>query len=337
MADLLANSAGLSQSELAAAQDDLKRRSKAQLHDFDSLTKQLVAQAERDVLPYVNVDQSEARLLMKERHLAELSDLMKQYSQKPQLVKQYEADAEEAREQARRFAEIARKSREEFEKMKARKRQLAEERKRALDEEIRRMESELEAERLREEEREKQKQEERERARREQLEEKRARERKEIEDMNVSEAERAKLLQQHDADMKRLEETQAAELQSSQDALQAKLEARRNKRKAAETSRLEKERLMEEEGDRRKQVLDGLAEDARSKASSGGQVSTSASAGVSAAPVPGVLPLPGNNEQDWVKMLMNSPLFKQINDLQEMIDRNTSGPNADVIIGSSAL
>lgn len=136
MADLLANSVGLSQSELAAAQDDLKRRSKAQLHDFDTLTKQLVAQAERDILPFINVDQSEARLLMKERHLAELSDLMKKHSQKPELVKQYEADAEHAREQARRFAEIARKSREEFERMKAKKRQLAEERKRALDAEI---------------------------------------------------------------------------------------------------------------------------------------------------------------------------------------------------------
>ena len=57
MAELLANSAGLSPSELAAQKDDLKRKHKAQLHDFDSLTKQLIAQAERDLTPYVNVSQ----------------------------------------------------------------------------------------------------------------------------------------------------------------------------------------------------------------------------------------------------------------------------------------
>ena len=61
MAELLANSAGLSPSALAEQKDELKRRHKAQLHDFDSLSKQLIAQAERDLLPYINVSVTSTR------------------------------------------------------------------------------------------------------------------------------------------------------------------------------------------------------------------------------------------------------------------------------------
>ena len=45
------------------------------------------------IFPYAQVDQSSSRLDMKERHLAELADLMKKYSANKDLVAQYEADA----------------------------------------------------------------------------------------------------------------------------------------------------------------------------------------------------------------------------------------------------
>lgn len=32
--------------------------------------------------------------------------------------------------------------------------------------------------------------------------------------------------------------------------------------------------------------------------------------------------LTGNQEQDWVNMLMASPLFKQINDLEDMLEKS---------------
>ena len=41
----------------------------------------------------MQVDQSSGRLQMKERHLKELADLMKKYSEKKDLIKQYEQDA----------------------------------------------------------------------------------------------------------------------------------------------------------------------------------------------------------------------------------------------------
>ena len=41
----------------------------------------------------------------------------------------------------------------------------------------------------------------------------------------------------------------------------------------------------------------------------------------------------GNVEQDWINMLMASPLFQQINDLQEMLDKSTGGATPDVVIG----
>lgn len=34
--------------------------------------------------------------------------------------------------------------------------------------------------------------------------------------------------------------------------------------------------------------------------------------------------LTGNQEQDWVNMLMASPLFKQINDLEDMLEKSNA-------------
>ena len=55
-------------------------------------------------------------------------------------------------------------------------------------------------------------------------------------------------------------------------------------------------------------------------------------------PQPGAAPFTptGNAEEDWINMLMASPLFQQINDIQDLIDKNiaaaTGGKN-DLILG----
>ena len=43
----------------------------------------------------------------------------------------------------------------------------------------------------------------------------------------------------------------------------------------------------------------------------------------------------GNPEEDWVNMLMASPLFQQINDIQDLIDKSASsaGGPSDMVLG----
>ena len=55
MADLLANSAGLSAQELNQRKEEMKRRHKLQLADYDQLTKQLIEQAQKDLVPCLEV------------------------------------------------------------------------------------------------------------------------------------------------------------------------------------------------------------------------------------------------------------------------------------------
>ena len=47
----------------------------------------------------------------------------------------------------------------------------------------------------------------------------------------------------------------------------------------------------------------------------------------------------GNAEQDWMNMLMASPLFHQINDIQDLLDKNLSsatGGKGDLILGNTS-
>ena len=64
---------------------------------------QLTNKAEQDLLPILEVEQTSGRLDLKERHLQELADIMKQYSPEKELVKQYQADAKEAADKARKY------------------------------------------------------------------------------------------------------------------------------------------------------------------------------------------------------------------------------------------
>ena len=45
----------------------------------------------------------------------------------------------------------------------------------------------------------------------------------------------------------------------------------------------------------------------------------------------------GETEQEWIKMLMASPLFHQINDLQDMLTKSTGdGAQTDKVFGKQA-
>ena len=41
----------------------------------------------------------------------------------------------------------------------------------------------------------------------------------------------------------------------------------------------------------------------------------------------------GGAEQDWVNMLMASPLFQQINDLQDLLEKNSGATSSDKVQG----
>ena len=61
-----------------------------QLKDFDNLTTQMLTQAEQEVTPQQEINQTHQRLQMKEKQLQELADAMRSYSPTEELYKQYE-------------------------------------------------------------------------------------------------------------------------------------------------------------------------------------------------------------------------------------------------------
>lgn len=73
------------------------------LKDFDNLTTQLVAQAEKDVTPQMEIQQTHARLDLKEKQLHEMSDAMRKYSPSEEMYKKYEEEARLAAEEAKRY------------------------------------------------------------------------------------------------------------------------------------------------------------------------------------------------------------------------------------------
>ena len=195
------------------------------------------------------------------------------------------------------------------------------------------MEDDLDADKKREEMREKNKQEERSKLTRQQLEEKRVQEEQEINNMQVSEEEKERLLKEHAENMATYEENLKSEQSRSKDALAAKLAARRNKRAAAEKAKIEKAAVLEEDYESQRDVIKKMADEGSSTAATplGGT-----GGGVSAAGQGTIRPftLTGNAEQDWVNMLMVSPLFQQINDLQDMFEKTGGlGLGGDKVLG----
>jgi hypothetical protein len=124
----------------------------------------------------------------------------------------------------------------------------------------------------------------------------------------------------------------------SKSALAAKLEARKKKRHGAEYAKLSKQMLMEENALQRKNLENKQQENQLMGANSTktdtsgvliGNLPTGATRPDSRQPSSGSgssgglgVKLTGNQEQDWVNMLMASPVFKQINDLENMLEKS---------------
>jgi hypothetical protein len=126
----------------------------------------------------------------------------------------------------------------------------------------------------------------------------------------------------------------------SKSSLLSKLEARKKKRHGAEYAKLSKQMLLEENANQRKTLENKQQESQLMGDNSANRTETSdvlignlptgakkpdsrqPSAGSGSSTL-GVT-LTGNQEQDWVNMLMASPLFKQINDLEDMLEKSDS-------------
>ncbi|CAH1789583.1 unnamed protein product [Owenia fusiformis] len=318
--DLVANAGTLKSSELAQKKEELKRRQQREIAEFDSLTPQMIATAERDTARHLQAKHTNSRLELKEKQLRELADAMKIYTPEEKLQEEYAERAKQAAEEAKRYREeTLRKMNDNLKHMKDEAEKKEGERKRKLVNQMKQLEQDLEAERKRDEERERERQAERERIRRQQLEEREKREKADIDKMNISEDEKEKLLREHEENMKRFDSQLKDEQQRSSEALKAKLEARRNKKRATEIAQIEKNNQLQTEEDIKQEMDEKIAEERRAaeRASSGDQPS-------------GFAPFTptGNAEQDWVNMLMASPLFKQINDLEAMMDKSAGGTGA---------
>ena len=119
IADLIANSASMSPSELAQRKEELKQRHRHQLTDFDNLTKQLVERAEKNLLPRLDIEETNARLTLKEKQLKDLAEAMRTLTPVEALSQQYEEDARKAEEEARRYRDdILKKMNQELELQK---------------------------------------------------------------------------------------------------------------------------------------------------------------------------------------------------------------------------
>ncbi|KAH3750553.1 hypothetical protein DPMN_185080 [Dreissena polymorpha] len=339
MMDLVANSKGMSEEELNARKQDLKREQKRQRLDFDKLTEKLVQQAEKDITPKMEIQQTHQRLELKGKQLQELSDAMQAYSPSEEMKQKYAEEARLAALEAERFRnEVLRKMEEEFARRKKEEEEREAEKQRKLEEHYRRLQAELEDEQRREEQRLRERDDEKFRLRQKQLEERRKNEEESILKSQASESEKQRLLREHESNMEKLRDNFMDEQERSKMALASKLAARKKKRHGAEYAKFSKQMQMEEDNlqrknlDRKSQESQLMGDNSANKTDTStvligelptgvvkpsgdknGKVSSSGSLGVE---------LTGNQEQDWVNLLMASPLFKQINDLADMLEKS---------------
>ena len=101
---LLAQIASLTPEEIKARKEALKRQQKQQLEDYDDLTKQLVARAERSLVPKLDIEHTYARLGLREQQLKELANAVGGLlGPEAALLAQYKQDAARAEEEAREY------------------------------------------------------------------------------------------------------------------------------------------------------------------------------------------------------------------------------------------
>lgn len=196
----------------------------------------------------------------------------------------------------------------------------------------RQLEKDLEEEHQREVNRLREREADREKLRQQQMEENARRQKQEIEQSSASEEEKAKLLREHNKNIEKLESNSQNDRERHRAALQAKLEARKKQRMGAEVAKLDKQSQLEADEEMRNE----MAQRQQEMTLQSGFTSLQGSTATDPVPDSG-LESTGNREQDWVNLLMASPLFKQINDLEAMLDKSSStgsGPaTSDKILG----
>ena len=102
LAELIANAGSTSAGDLARQKLELKQRHGDELAAYDALTARAVDLAERDAQRRLAVDETNRRLALKEKQLAEIAAAMTQLCPREAVTERYRAEAEEAREEARR-------------------------------------------------------------------------------------------------------------------------------------------------------------------------------------------------------------------------------------------
>lgn len=195
----------------------------------------------------------------------------------------------------------------------------------------------MESEHERETERQREREAEKERIKHQKLEERAKQQEEELKSSNLSEKDREKLLREHEENVKKLTEAHHQEKNRNAEAVRAKLEARRKRRHDCERAQLEKHRILETDGEYKLTLQKQMEEEANKR-----QQALGAPSRASGKPAleggDGTLPSSPTTEQDWVNMLMTSPLFQQINDLQELLENNpVSGTQGGRILGKWKL
>ncbi|XP_067940386.1 myosin-2 heavy chain-like [Watersipora subatra] len=360
LTDLIVNAASLTDSQLAEKRDSLKRQHKKQLSEFDGLTLDITAAAKFDASRDLEIKQTYEKLHLKEEQLKELFDAMKDLTPEMALTKQYEEEAEKARAAADKYkVDVVAKMAAQLEESKAAKLAQEEAKRKEMEEAIRKMEEEFELEKKKEEEREAARLADRQRLQEQQLRERQQKEEEEIANSAKDEDERAKLLAEHKETVKKLQENLESEKEKSHASLQAKLEARRERRAAAEKARIAKD-LQQKADEQRKQELQHRNLNADDLANTtkvnfldveGAETKQAALRPTTAAPVKmsqvgseqpaaktsAVATVGPVSEKDYISMLMSSPLFQQVEELQSMLDKQSGVTSSHVTGGDYSV
>lgn len=190
------------------------------------------------------------------------------------------------------------------------------------------MEEDIEDEHKREVQRQQEREAEKQRIYKLQLEEQKRREREEIEKANVGEEEKKRLLREHSQNMQKLEENLKTEQESSRTALASKLEARRQRRREVVSATLEQQLQMESDQERKRELQRRREELGQQQHTT--PISKPGFGTLSDTPITST----GNTEQDWVNLLMASPLFKQISELGDLLDKtDISAEGSGIVLG----
>lgn len=104
-----------------------------QLADFDELTERMVDRAVKNILPELDIAETNARLDLKDKQLQELAAAMRKYSPVDELRKKYEEEARKNREEMEKFKkDVINKMQKELERQKEERRKREEQRKNQL-------------------------------------------------------------------------------------------------------------------------------------------------------------------------------------------------------------